>query len=76
MLFRSPLGHGCGLPYGSGPAALPAAALDAQRGDKGTLIKKYELFQEDVASFRQGGEERQKKLPKNNFFVDRQGAFS
>ena len=76
-LWRAgPLGHGCGLPYGSGPAALPAAALDAQRGDKGTLMKKYELFQKDATSFRQSGEERQKKLPKNNFFVDRQGAFS
>ena len=39
-------------------------------------MKKYELFQEDATSFRQSGEERQKKLPKNNFFVDRQGAFS
>lgn len=62
-LWRAgPLGHGCGLPYGSGPAALPAAALDAQRGDKGTLMKKYELFHEDATSFRQSGEERQKKI--------------
>ena len=34
-----PLGHGCCLPRGSGPVALPAAALDAQGSGTGPILK-------------------------------------
>lgn len=35
-----PLGHGCCLPRGSGPVALPAAALDAQGSGTGPILNR------------------------------------
>ena len=70
------LGHGCGLPYGSGPAALPAAALDAQGGDKRPLLNPCAAPGRRVIPLSGHiAEAREKNLPKNDFFVDRQVAF-